>query len=272
MSRRKKITIMMTMFRLDNKVAVVTGAAGYYGKPISAALAAAGARVILASRNAVKCEEVAAGLREAGGQAESIPLDLADERSIERFTEEVRNRHGRVDVLVNNAVSRDGFGDLEEIKKEDWERAQVTNSTGLVLITQSVVGIMRRQRSGSIINIGSIQGTVGPNFPVYGNTGMTSPLNYTYDKWAMVGFTKWIANYYGKSGIRANCISPGGYGPGVAIDIGENEFVENYKRLTPLGRFAEDHDIKGPVVFLASEASAYITGHNLLVDGGWTSW
>ena len=101
---------------------------------------------------------------------------------------------------------------------------------------------------------------------------MTSPVNYTYDKWAMVGFTKWLANYYGQFGIRANCISPGGYGPGVADTYGENEFVHNYKRLTPLGRFANEEDIKGPVVFLASDASAYVTGHNLLVDGGWTSW
>jgi NAD(P)-dependent dehydrogenase (short-subunit alcohol dehydrogenase family) len=107
---------------------------------------------------------------------------------------------------------------------------------------------------------------------VYGDTGMTSPLNYTYDKWGMVGFTKWIANYYGKHNIRANCISPGGFGPGVADRIGENEFTSNYRKLTPLGRFADTDDIKGPVVFLASDASSYVTGHNLLVDGGWTSW
>lgn len=141
-----------------------------------------------------------------------------------------------------------------------------------MLITQAVVLEMKARGSGNIINIGSIQGVVGPNFGVYGDTGMTSPLNYTYDKWGMVGFTKWLANFYGKFNIRANCISPGGYGPGVAELIGQNEFVENYKKLTPLGRFAEDDDIKGPVIFLASEASAYITGHNLLVDGGWTSW
>ena len=131
---------------------------------------------------------------------------------------------------------------------------------------------MLTQQSGNIINISSIQGAVGPNFPVYGSTGMTSPVNYTYDKWGMVGFTKWLANYYGKNNIRANCISPGGYGPGVDQMKGKEEFVENYKRLTPLGRFAGDDDIKGPVVFMASDASAFITGQNLLVDGGWTSW
>ncbi len=262
----------MKMFRLDNKVAIVTGGAGLFGKPISMALAEAGAQVIVASRDESKCKEYAASIRSKNLNAEGMFLDLSDENSILEFTKSINDKYGRIDILVNNAVSREGLKDLEEVSKKEWEAAQNINSTGMILLTQAVIKLMRKQRSGNIINIGSIQGSVGPNFPVYGNTGMTSPINYTYDKWAMVGFTKWIANYYGKFNIRANCISPGGYGPGVAKMIGENEFVENYKRLTPLGRFAEDEDIKGPVVFLASEASAFITGHNLLVDGGWTSW
>ncbi len=262
----------MKMFRLDNKVAIVTGGAGLFGKPISMALAEAGGQVIVASRDESKCKEYAASIRSKNLNAEGMFLDLSDENSILEFTKSINDKYGRIDILVNNAVSREGLKDLEEVSKKEWEAAQNINSTGMILLTQAVIKLMRKQRSGNIINIGSIQGSVGPNFPVYGNTGMTSPINYTYDKWAMVGFTKWIANYYGKFNIRANCISPGGYGPGVAKMIGKNEFVENYKRLTPLGRFADDEDIKGPVVFLASEASAFITGHNLLVDGGWTSW
>ena len=262
----------MKMFRIDNKVAIVTGGAGLFGKPISMALAEAGGQVIVASRDESKCKEFAASIKSKNLNAEGMFLDLSDENSILEFTKSINDKYGRIDILVNNAVSREGLKDLEEVSKKEWEAAQNINSTGMILLTQAVIKLMRKQRSGNIINIGSIQGSVGPNFPVYGNTGMTSPINYTYDKWAMVGFTKWIANYYGKFNIRANCISPGGYGPGVAKMIGKNEFVENYKRLTPLGRFADDEDIKGPVVFLASEASAFITGHNLLVDGGWTSW
>jgi NAD(P)-dependent dehydrogenase (short-subunit alcohol dehydrogenase family) len=159
---------------------------------------------------------------------------------------------------------------LEELSKADIESSQIVNTTGLMLLTKSVVKIMRKQKAGNIINIGSIYGVVGPNFPIYGSTGMTSPVNYSFEKWGMVGFTKWLASYYGKFNIRANCISPGGYGPG--LGAGREEFIENYKRLTPLGRFAEDDDIKGPVIFLASEASSFVTGHNLLVDGGWTNW
>jgi NAD(P)-dependent dehydrogenase (short-subunit alcohol dehydrogenase family) len=262
----------MNLFRLDGKLAVVTGGTGLYGKPICSALASAGARVIIASRDEARCREFASVLNLENFQAEGLFLDLADQNSIEEFVRRVSDRYGNIDVLVNNAVSRDGFDDLENLTREGWEKAIAVNSTGLIFLTQAFIKIMRKQLSGNIINIGSIQGAVGPNFPVYGDTGMSSPVNYTYDKWAIVGFTKWVANYYGRFNIRCNCISPGGYGPGVEESFGDNEFVSNYKRLTPLGRFALDDDIKGPVVFLASAASAYITGHNLMVDGGWTSW
>jgi NAD(P)-dependent dehydrogenase (short-subunit alcohol dehydrogenase family) len=263
---------MQHLFSLKGKVAIVTGGAGFFGTPISWALAEAGACVVIASRNGEKCRQFAAAIREKGLLAEGMALDLENESSISAFVGSVVRQFGRIDVLVNNAVSREGFKNLEDVDRESWEKAQRINATGLVLITKAVVPVMRQQGGGNIINIGSIQGAVGPHFPVYGSTGMTSPVNYTYDKWGMVGFTKWLANYYGKDNIRANCISPGGYGPGVAQLTGKEEFVENYRRLTPLGRFAVDDDIKGPVVFMASDAAAFITGHHLLVDGGWTSW
>lgn len=262
----------LKMFDLRDKIAIVTGGAGYFGKPIAKALAEAGAIVIVASRDVVKCKKFASEMKQLGHHVEGAELNLADETSIAGFIALVIEKYGRIDVLVNNAVSREGFKNLDEMTAAEWSDSQKINSTGLMLISQAVVKEMVLQKSGNIINIGSIQGVSGPNFPVYGDTGMTSPVNYSYDKWGMVGLTKWMSNYYGKYNIRVNCISPGGYGPGVAESIGESEFVNNYKRMTPLGRFAEDDDIKGPVVFLASAASAYITGHNLLVDGGWTNW
>ena len=260
----------MDIFRIDGKIAIVTGGAGYYGKPISIALAESGAHVIIASRDKEKCEAYAAELIAKGLNAAGMSLDLSDEKSIEDFVKDVYQKYGSIDILVNNAVSREGMKNLEELSKADIESSQIVNTTGLMLLTKSVVKIMRKQKAGNIINIGSIYGVVGPNFPIYGSTGMTSPVNYSFEKWGMVGFTKWLASYYGKFNIRANCISPGGYGPG--IGAGRDEFIENYKRLTPLGRFAEDDDIKGPVIFLASKASSFVTGHNLLVDGGWTNW
>jgi NAD(P)-dependent dehydrogenase (short-subunit alcohol dehydrogenase family) len=262
----------MKMFRLDGKIAIVTGGAGLYGKPISLALAEAGALVIIASRDEAKCKEYATELQQNNLRAEGVMLDLSDEKSIIDFTDGIVEKYKQIDVLVNNAVSREGCRDLDVISKTDLEKSQLINYTGLMLLTQAVIKVMVKQKEGNIINISSIQGVAGPNFPVYGDTGMSSAVTYTYEKWGMVGFTKWIANYYGKFNIRANCISPGGYGPGIREGNLKKEFIENYARLTPLGRFAEDDDIKGPVVFLASDASAYITGHNLLVDGGWTNW
>ncbi len=262
----------MKRFFLNGKVVLITGGTGLFGKPMSLALAHAGATVLIASRNLNACQDYANELNEAGYKSAAFQLDLSNHESITQLVNEVQLSFGKIDVLVNNAVTREGFKNLADMTKEEWEQSQAINSTGLMLLTQAVVAGMQERKAGNIINIGSIQGTVGPNFPVYGDTGMTSPINYTYDKWAMVGFTKWIANYYGRFGIRCNCLSPGGYGPGVTSSFGENEFVENYKRLTPLGRFADDDDIAGPIVFLASDASSFITGHNLLVDGGWTSW
>lgn len=260
------------LFRLEGKVAIVTGGSGLYGKLVSLALAEMGAQVVIASRQAEACQAAAEELTSRRMFAVGATLDLQSEDSIKGLVKRVMKDYGRLDILVNNSVSREGLADLEATRKEGWEAAQQVNGSGLMLMTQAAVVPMLEQGSGSIINIASIQGAVGPNFPVYGDTGMSSGIEYTYAKWGMIGFTKWVANYYGRWGIRANAISPGGYNPELMEDEQKATFVDNYKRLTPLGRFAEDDDIKGPIVFLASEASRYVTGQNILVDGGWTSW
>jgi len=260
------------LFDLGGKVAIVSGGYGLYGKHISTGLCEAGATVVIASRNVDKCEELAEELKQRGYDAVGMKLDLGSVQSINGFVAAVLEKYGKIDILVNNAVIRKGMADLEDVTAEGWNFAANINSTGLMQISQQVVIAMKEKKSGCIINISSIQGAVGPNFEVYGSTGMSSPVNYTYDKWGMIGFTKWMANFYGKYNIRVNCISPGGYNPDAFADESKREFVDNYLRLTPLQRFADDDDIKGPIVFLASEASKYVTGHNLLVDGGWTNW
>lgn len=260
----------LEMFSLNGKLAIVTGGYGLYGKNISLALCEAGATVIVASRNKEKCIQFADMLCSKGFQAEGMQLDLSKESSIISFVEAVSTKYQNIDILVNNSVLRTKHMDLEDVTEEELEEVTRVNTIGLMQISREVVKLMKQQKKGSIINISSIQGAVGPNFTVYGNTGMSSPVNYSYEKWGMVGLTKWMANYYGKHNIRVNCISPGGYSEGDKDD--NNEFIRNYKKYTPLCRLADDDDIKGPVVFLASEASRYVTGHNLLVDGGWTSW
>lgn len=254
------------LFQLDGKIALVTGGYGLFGKPISEALLEVGATVVIAARSIDKIESTVAEFRELGLKADALSLDLADPGSIHAAVQTVIERYGRIDILVNNAVTRSG-STLEETSVEQWETAQRVNATGLFVICKEVLPHMRRQGAGNIINIASIQGAVGPTFHVYEGTSMTSPLHYSFEKWGMVGMTKYLANYYGPHGIRVNCISPGGYYTGQP-----EPFLSNYNKHTPLGRMADEIDMKGPIVFMASEASRYITGHNLMVDGGWTSW
>lgn len=254
------------MFSLTGHVAIITGGAGLYGRHIAQALAEAGAHVVLAARGIDACEETAEQLRSQGLEASALPLDLTREDSIRALRDDVVRSFGRIDVLVNNAVARAG-GDMSHTTREQWTTTSTVNSTGLFLITRDVGEQMVAQRSGSIINIASIYGIVGPDFSLYGDTGMTNPAFYSYDKGGMISFTRYLAAFYAPAGIRVNCLSPGG----LATPDQPAEFVRNYEARVPLGRLAGADDIKGPVVFLASAASAYVTGVNIPVDGGWTA-
>jgi len=272
----------MDLFRLDGRVAVVTGGAGLYGAVISTALAEAGATVIIASRTLQKCEERAVQLRDDGYQAFAMPLDLSDDESIIALRDRVVAVHGRVDILFNNAAGR-AAGTAEEIVKRkfsllqtsmqrmsraQWEGAMAVNASGLFVCTQVIAEQMIAQgEGGSIVNISSIYGIVGPTFPIYEGLGMTSPPDYSFAKGGIINFTRFVATYYAKHGIRVNCISPGGYYGGQP-----GEFVRRYEQRTPLGRMAVWNDLKGAAVFLASDAAQYVTGQNLAVDGGWTVW
>lgn len=264
---------VIDLFRLENQVAVVTGGSGLYGTHISEALCEAGAKVILASRNRENCERQAKIFRERGFQASGAELDLADEESINAFAARIFEEYGQVDILVNNSVSRVGLNDLELTSPEGWLQSQQVNGLGLMLLNKAIIPRMRLRKKGNVIHISSIQGILGPHFPVYAGTSMTSGIEYSYAKWGMVGMTKWLANFYGKDNIRVNCISPGGYNPvGTDNEIRSDVFLKQYVERTPLGRMADDEDIKGAIVYLASDASKYVTGHNLVLDGGWSNW
>lgn len=256
---------VLDLFRLSGRVAVVSGGAGLYGTQISTALAEAGAHVVIAARNQNHAEAVVALLRQRSLQVDALPLDLAEEQSIAALRDRVVRVLGKVDILVNNAVHRQG-GTIERTTREDWEATARVNGTGLFLMCKYFGAQMVAQQGGVIVNIGSIHGVVAPDFAVYGETGMTSPAFYAYDKGGLIQFTRYLATYYAPHGIRVNCLSPGGL-----FDNQPAEFVHNYTRRTPLGRMAGSNDLKGAIVFLASDASAYVTGINLLVDGGWTA-
>jgi NAD(P)-dependent dehydrogenase (short-subunit alcohol dehydrogenase family) len=256
---------ILDRFRLDEQVVVVTGGTGLYGVLFCRALAQAGATVVVTSRTRSRAESVARQVSAEGTPAVGLELDQADPDSVSSFAAQVTDQCGGIDVLINNAVHRQGSG-LEETTAADWDATSATNSRGLFLTTQAMARSMAARGGGSIINIGSIYGIVAPTFDIYDGATMTSPLFYSYDKAGMVGFTKYLAAALGPVGIRVNCVCPGG----LRSEGQPQRFVDAYVARTPLGRMAGEDDVTGVIVFLASPASAYITGVTVPVDGGWT--
>ncbi len=260
------------LFSLENKVAIVTGGRGLYGASISTGLCEMGATVVIASRNGAKCDEFAATLREQGYQAYGLSLDLSSDESIEKLVRDVVSKKGKIDILVNNAVDRSNMTPLATATRDKLQASMNTNLNGQIMLSKVVVEQMIRQESGSIINISSMRGLDCPHFPLYPEAMGDQPVTYTTEKWAMVGLTKYMAGRYGKHHIRVNCIAPGGFNPGLSDNPDTQVFVENYIANCPLGCWANEDDIKGPVIFLASEAANYVTGATLVMDGGWTIW
>ena len=260
------------LFSLNGRVAIVTGGRGLYGASISEGLCEMGAIVIIASRNGEKCEEFAAELRAKGHEAYGYALDLSNDESIQKLAKDVHDRFGRLDILVNNAVDRRNMTPMATATRQKLRDSAETNLNGQILLSQAVLEYMIPAGKGSIINISSMRGLDCPHFPFYPESMGDQPVNYTTEKWAMVGLTKYMAGRYGKHGIRVNCIAPGGFNPGLADDPDKKAFVDTYIANCPLGCWAGEDDIKGPVVFLAADASAYVTGATLVMDGGWTIW
>ena len=257
---------ILDQFSLKTKVALVTAGAGpLFGRSLSAGLAEAGATVITASRSLDANLKYADELRSQGYEAIGMELDVTDVASIEHLHQAIIKKFGRLDVLVNSALARVG-GSFETQTPDDWLYSAKGDMVGLFAICRAFVPDMARQGNGSIINISSIYGVVANDPTLYEGTDMLQPPHYNFVKAGMINFTRHIANYYGKQGVRANCISPGGF----FADQPE-AFVRSYCKRVPIGRMLDHEDIKGAVVFLASDASSYITGVNLMVDGGWTS-
>ena len=260
------------LFSLSGRVAIVTGGRGLYGAGISEGLCEMGAAVVIASRNEQKCEELAAELRAKGHEAVGMALDLSDDASIADFVKKVAERYGKIDILVNNAVDRRNMTSLNNATREKLRDSAEVNLNGQILLSQAVIPYMIEQGGGSIINVSSMRGLDCPHFPFYPEGWGDQPVNYTTEKWAMVGLTKYMAGRYGKHHIRVNCIAPGGFNPGLSDDPARKQFVANYIENCPLRCWANEDDIKGPVVFLASKAANYVTGATLVMDGGWTIW
>lgn len=258
---------VLNTFSLKGKVALITGGAGLYGRQIVAALAEAGADTCIASRHTDTLEMVASEHRKKGQKVMAMYLDQGKEETIEALKDEILKRSGKIDILVNNAVARVMSGGMDG-SSEDFDKSMHINATGIFLMTRIFGRVMEKQKSGSIINIGSMMGMVGVENHNYDGTEMDGwAPDYFFHKGGMINFTRFCASYLGINNVRVNCISPGG----LKHPSHPERFVKNYSERTQLGRMAGDEDLKGAVVFLASDASAYITGINLPVDGGYTA-
>lgn len=255
---------VLDRFNLSGKTALVTGGSGLFGRQITEALAEAGARTFIASRQIDANERFARACRESGLDVTATLLDQSDESSIEQLKERLTADASRVDVLVNNAVLRTMAN--WSSPTADFARSMAVNATGLFGMTRTFGEHMAERGGGSIINIGSIQGSIGPDFSLYRDLGWETPPDYFFHKGGMLNFTRFAASKLGTRGVRVNVISPGGF-----FADQDPRFVERYEAKTMLGRMANATDLQGAVVFLASDASAYVTGANLFVDGGYTA-
>jgi len=267
----------MDKFSLKNKVAIVTGATGLIGEYHCKALSDAGADVIATDLDADSCIELAKSLPT---DCIGISCDITDKNSLNHLLQETLNKFGKVDVLVNNAAINDmvenPLNSLEESKFENYS-AEIfrkivdVNITGMFLSSQVIGSEMAKNLSGSIINVASTYGIVAPDQSLYldseGNRKMYKSPAYPATKGAVISFTRYLAAYWGRSGVRVNTLSPGG------VENNQDEFfIEKYSHRTPLGRMAKPDEYMGALVFLASDASSYMTGANLVIDGGWTIW
>lgn len=267
----------MNLFSLKNKTAIVTGALGLIGKEHCRALGEAGANVVATDINEKLCGEFANTL---STNSIGVGVDVTNPESIKILRDKILEKFGHIDILVNNAAINDMFENpkaaseqskFENYPLELWQKSVDVNLTGVFLCSQILGCEMVKQKSGSIINISSTYGISAPDQSLYikedGTQSFYKPPAYSATKGAVIMFTRYLASYWGKDGVRANTLTPGG------VENNQDEFfIQKYSSKTILGRMAKPTDYKGALIFLASDASNYMTGANLVVDGGWTAW
>jgi NAD(P)-dependent dehydrogenase (short-subunit alcohol dehydrogenase family) len=262
------------MFRLDGKVAIVTGAAGLLGLQHAIALSEFGARVILTDLDLESCEKRARQIQQQSKvEALAVRSDVTSQLSWQSLLDRAISGFDHVDILVNNAAyttqsrSANYGASFSSFPLEDWQQILDVNLTGTYLGCQVIGTHMVKQRAGSIINMASLYGVVSPHHRMYSGTEIHQPAAYSVSKAGVIALTRYLATLWADQGVRVNCITPGG----IHNDHSE-AFTNRYAALSPIGRMAEKTEMGGAIVYLASAASDYCTGHNLVVDGGWTAW
>lgn len=266
------------LFDLTGRVAVVTGGAGLLGQEFCRTLAEAGAQVVVADLDESAAVQTALEINQRNGKAFAIAVDVTIPPSVNRMVETALKSYSRLDILVNSAALDPKFDPqhgghtsaFEDYPLELWNQALAVNLTGAFLCCQAAGRVMLAQGGGVMINMSSIYGITAPDQRLYQKPGQTpvyKPVYYPVTKTGILGLTTYLAAYYAGKNIRVNAISPGGVYNGH-----DNDFVKAYSAKTILGRMAYKDDMNGALLFLASDASAYMTGANIVVDGGWSVW
>ncbi len=269
------------MFDLAGRVVIVTGGAGMLGRRYTRTLLSAGAKVVVADTDRAQANSTAeAASAETGGEAIGWAVDVRHKPEVDQLVASVFERFGRLDVLINNAaidpkldssVAGRLTSSFEDYPLELWQQSLDVNLTGAFLCSQAAGRVMVRQRRGVIVNVSSTYGLVGPDQRIYQRAGheqqLYKPAAYAVTKAGIAQLTRYLAAYWGHLGIRVNTLTPGG-----VYNAQDDEFVVKYSARTPMGRMAEKNELNGAMLFLVSDASSYMTGANLVVDGGWTAW
>ncbi|MDY0124811.1 MAG: SDR family oxidoreductase [Anaerolineaceae bacterium] len=271
---------IFSKFDMTGKTAIITGAAGLLGKQFCLALAQAGANIVMADLAYDVAAENAAEFKNMGFNAIAVKVDVSDPSSVKSIVDQTLTFFGSVDVLINSAaldpkfdsanVSTQDFNDFETYSLNSWKKALDVNLTGMFLASQAAVLPMLEQGRGVIVNISSMYGLVGPDQRLYeqpDGTRQFKPVYYSVTKAGVLGFTRYLATYYAGKNIRVNALTPGG-----VFNDHDALFTEQYSTRTVLGRMANLDEMNAAMLFLCSDASSYMTGSNLVVDGGWTAW
>jgi NAD(P)-dependent dehydrogenase (short-subunit alcohol dehydrogenase family) len=264
-----------SLFRLDGRVAFLSGATGLLGRPMARALAASGAHVVLNARHADAVHDLAEELRSLGHKASEAVFDVTNEDAASEHIHLIGKTHGRLDVLVNNANSG-RTGTIETATKEDFETSYRVNVVAAFHLLQCALPYLKeaatKNRGGaSVINIASMYGSVSPDARIYGTSGANNPPYYGAAKAGLIQLTRYAACHLATDHIRVNCISPGPFPSQRYLDR-DSQFHGRLKDKNPMHRTGDPAELQGPLLFLASDASSYVTGINLAVDGGWTAW
>ena len=260
------------MNNLSEKVVFLTGAAGLLGTQYATALSSVGANVVLADINYNKCKKIEKELKEKNNVSPfSIKMDISNKKSIDNAIAKVMKKFSKIDVLVNNAVfpetQKERSIQFEKFPLELWNDIFAVNVTGVFLCNQKIGSIMVKQKKGSIINISSMYGVVAADQRIYGNSGLNSTAAYAVTKSSLFNFTRYLASYWRNTGVRINTLTLGG-----VENNQDPKFIQKYSEKTMIGRMAKKNEFTGALIFLSSDASSYMTGSNMVVDGGWTAW